>query len=96
MCSKVDFIGNYTDRDKYLYLGGIFKVADFIDNTLITKQKAENALNAIILNKNIGDRRGYSTHDTVNLYLGAVTSKQEFLELVSHEMGHILDLGILQ
>ena len=30
------------------------------------------------------------------LNLGYVTSNAEFLKLVNHEMGHILDLGILQ
>lgn len=63
---------------------------------MITKQKAEKALDAIDIKTDIGARRGYATHNTIVLNVGSVANKTEFLELISHEMGHILDLGILQ
>jgi hypothetical protein len=57
LCNKIDFEGTYTDKQKYLYLGNIFKVTNHIDDNLNTQQKVGNTIDIIELNKTIGDRR---------------------------------------
>ena len=96
LCDEIHFESIFTDTEKYLYLSSIFNVVNFINDYLVTQQKTENALQKIAISNDVGQRRWYATHDTIVLNLGYVASKAEFLELVNHEMGHILDLGVLQ
>ena len=96
LCDEIQFVGDYTEKEKFLYLSSIFKVINFINDNLITQQKTENALTNLSINKDTGNRRWYATHDTVVLNLWSVQNSKEFLELVTHELGHILDLGVLQ
>ncbi|MCX6822675.1 MAG: hypothetical protein NTX91_01585 [candidate division SR1 bacterium] len=96
LCKVIKFESTFTNKEKYIYLSSIFKVVKFINEYLITQQKAEDTLQKISISNDNGQRRGYATHDTIVLNLGYVASSAEFLELVNHEMGHILDLGILQ
>lgn len=96
LCNKIEFAGTYTEKEKFLYLSSIFKIAMFINDNLITQQQTEDTLADIAVNKNTGNRRWYATRDTVVLNLWSVQNSKEFLGLVSHELGHILDLGMLQ
>ena len=96
LCNEVDFQWTYTAKEKYLYLASIFKVGNFINDSLTTQQKLEDSLHTIAVNKDTGARRWYATHTTVLLNLGSLANQQEFLELISHELGHILDLWVLE
>ena len=96
LCDTVHFESFFSDREKYLYLSSIFNVVNFINDYLITQQKTEDTLQKIAISNDVGQRRWYATRDTIVLNLWYVASKAEFLELVNHEMGHILDLGVLQ
>lgn len=86
MCAKVVFEGTYTDKERYLYLGSIFKITNFINKYIATQQKVVDTLTKIAINKEAGKRRGYATWDTILINLGTVQDKMEFLELVSHEL----------
>jgi hypothetical protein len=48
------------------------------------------------VSKENGNRRGYATRDSIILNLWAVKSNREFIELSTHEMGHITDLWYIQ
>lgn len=95
LCKDISFVGTYTDYEKFLYLWAIFKVANFIHSYLITHQSLDDTLQEIKISKDNGTRRGYATWTDVVLNLWSVATRQEFLELISHELGHILDLGML-
>ena len=96
LCNEVNFESTFSDKDKYVYLAGIFRIANFINNYITTQQKIEDTLQKVAVSNDNGQRRWYATHDTVIFNLWYVASKAEFLELVSHEFGHITDLGMIQ
>lgn len=96
LCDTIHFESFFSEKEKYLYLSSIFNVVNFINEYLITQQKAEDTLQKVAISNDKGQRRWYATRDTIVLNLWYVATKGEFLELVNHEMGHILDLGILQ
>lgn len=96
LCKKIVFESPFSDRQRYIYISTIFHIVNFINEYLSTQQTTEDTLDKIFLNKDSGQRRWYATRDTIVLNLGYVSSNAEFLKLVTHEMAHILDLGILQ
>jgi len=95
LCDEITFDKQLTDKDRYLYLASVFKVVNFMDNNIITRQKAENTLADIEINKDMGERRGYATHTSVIVNLWTIADRSEFLQVISHELGHIFDLGII-
>ena len=96
ICDKIDFNGRFTDTEKYMYTKIINKIVQFIDNNSNEDKQMENVINTIKINKEDGNRRGYATRDSIILNLWSVQSKNEFIELSTHEMWHIIDLGYIQ
>ncbi|MEI7563234.1 MAG: hypothetical protein WCJ39_06335 [bacterium] len=95
ICDTAHFVGDYTNKEKINYLANLIKIGRFIDDTLTTNQKVEDTLKQVNISKTSG-KRGYANRDSIVLNIGTGIEKNEFFQLLSHEMGHILDLGILQ
>ena len=96
MCNKIEFNGNFSDTEKYTYAKIITKIIQFIDDNSNENQQMQDVITAININNGNGNRRWYATHDTVILNLWSVQSTKEFINLSTHEMGHITDLGYIQ
>ena len=96
ICDKIVFNGNFLDTEKYIYTKIIDKIITFIDTNSNQNGKIEDVIGTIEVNKDTGKRRWYATHDSIVFNLGAVQSNKEFIELETHEMGHITDLGYIQ
>lgn len=96
ICDKIDFKGNFTDTEKYIYTRIISTLIQFIDENSTEEKQMEEVINRIEINKGNGNRRGYATRDTIIFNLWSVQSKKEFVQLSTHEMGHITDLGYIQ
>ncbi|MFA5747646.1 MAG: hypothetical protein WC872_00870 [Candidatus Absconditabacterales bacterium] len=96
LCKKILFNGEYNSEEKYKYSVLIFRIALFIDKYLQVPNKLSNVLETISINKDDGNRRGYATWTKIVLNLGSIKSYSEFSQLISHEMGHIIDLGTIQ
>lgn len=96
ICNKVNFIGNHNTYDKYSYTKAIVILTDFIDANGEQQKEIKEVIKNIDIKKENGNRRGYATWDTIIINLGSVKSKKEFAELLTHEMGHIADLGYIQ
>ncbi|MFA6256549.1 MAG: hypothetical protein WC606_05260 [Candidatus Absconditabacterales bacterium] len=96
ICDKILFKGAFTDNEKYWYTKVVNKIIQFIDNNSNENKQIKEVINTIEINKENGSRRGYATRNTIIFNLGSVQSKKEFIELSTHEMGHITDLGYIQ
>lgn len=96
LCEKIIFGNWISPEEKYQYTAGIFLLGNFINTYIISQQKIENTLKKIEIQKNIGQRRWYATRDTILLNTAQVWEKNEMIGLISHEIGHIIDLGMLQ
>lgn len=95
LCDKVRFDGDYTDQERYSYFGSILFVVTKLNKNLSFWWSVTDSLQEIIVKKDTGNRRWYATHDTVVFNLWSVQSYDEFVELVGHELGHIVDLGVV-
>ena len=96
ICDKITFNGTYTNTSRYTYLKIITKIIQFIDTNGNQNKKMENVLQSIQINNNNGNRRWYATHNNIIFNLWSVQSNTEFINLTTHEMGHITDLGYIE
>ncbi len=96
ICNKIVFQWNFLDTEKYIYTKIISKVVQFIDDNGNQSNNIKEVINTIEVSKENGDRRGYATRDSIIFNLWSVKSNKEFIELSTHEMGHITDLGYIQ
>lgn len=96
ICDKIAFNGKYTQTEKYTYLKILTKLTRFINTNNTEDKDIDDVIERIEINNENGKRRGYATRDTIIFNIGSVQSNKEFIDLSSHEMGHITDLGYLQ
>lgn len=96
LCDKITFKGSFTDTEKYRYTKIISKIVDFIDKNAEQDKNIEDVIDSMEISKLNGDRRWYATRDSIIFNLWSVKSQKEFIQLTTHEMGHITDLGYIQ
>lgn len=96
ICDKLDFKGTFSTIEKYNYTKMIGKIVQFIDDNGTQDKNIKQVITDIKINKDEGSRRGYATRDSIVFNLWSVQSNKEFIELTTHEMGHIIDLWYIQ
>lgn len=96
ICDKIDFQGSFTENEKYTYTKIISKVVQFISDNSNEDKQIQDVIQNIAIKKENGNRRWYATRDSIIFNLWSVQSKKEFIELSTHEMGHITDLWYIQ
>ena len=96
ICNKVSRSGSFTDKDKstkFAYVTYLFKKLD----TNITRwQDPSQALLAMLINEKSWARRGSANWTTITINLWWMKYDNEFFQVISHEMWHIVDLWWLQ
>lgn len=95
-CDKITFNGSYTYKDKYMYLASSIYILRFIENNIQIGLPIKNQLSNIVINPAINARRWFANWTTVTLNLWSVSSYVEFMELMSHELGHVVDLWVVK
>ena len=96
ICDKIILNGITSTYDKYAYTRATIALIDFVDNNWSTSTTLKNTIKKIDINKTTWTRRWYATRDSIIMNLWSVKTKKEFAELLTHEMGHIIDLGYIQ
>jgi hypothetical protein len=96
ICNKIQFNGKFSDTERYTYTKFISKIIEFIAKNGKEDRDIKQVISSIEVNKDRGNRRGYATWDTIVFNIWSVQSNKEFIELTTHEMGHIVDLGYIQ
>lgn len=95
-CDKMIFNWEYDMQDKYMYLASAIYVLRFIENNIQAWLPIAKNLDKIIVNDARNTRRWFANWTTVTLNLWSVSSYAEFMELVSHELWHIVDLWLVR
>ena len=95
-CRKMNFNGEYDIKDKYMYLASTIYILRFIEDNIQVWLPLAKSLDTIVVNDVRNTRRWYANWNTVTLNLGSVLSYAEFMELVSHELWHIVDLWLVR
>lgn len=96
LCSKIKFTGVFSESDKRKYQSLIIKQVKNIDAILYTPKKLADVLYSITLDAGVGARRWLAGKSTIIISVGNIQSQEEFIEIVTHELWHIIDLSILQ
>jgi len=95
-CVKVDFDGVFSWRERFLYFSSVAHVTSFFDRNLRGGASMSRALDTIVLTKDDGKRRGYTSKNKVVISVNLIDSFEEFEGIVTHELFHVFDLMILQ
>lgn len=96
ICGKIHFNGIFSTTEKYSYTKIVSKIVQFVADNGNQDKDIKEVIDRIDINKENGNRRWYATRDTIIFNLWSVQSRKEFIELSTHEMWHITDLGYIQ
>ncbi len=96
ICDKIQFNGNFVATEKYSYIKIIDKILQFIDTNSNEDKQIEDVITNIEINKGNWERRWYADRTSIVFNLWSVQSRKEFIELSTHEIGHITDLWYIQ
>lgn len=95
-CTKIKFQWDFSYKDKYMYLATSIYVLNHINDNAKFGKDIKKQLKKITINNEVWSRRWFANWETVTINLWIVSSYVEFLELLTHEMWHIVDLGIIR
>lgn len=96
ICTSVDYEWEFDAEEKYMYLASIVYVIDNIDANIIWADKVQKILDKIVINKDSWNRRWYANKYKVVINLWSVDNYSEFLELITHEIWHVVDLWAVE
>ena len=98
ICDKVVINGTLEPKDKYLYLAMMDIVLKTVDSGLTSAwySQVSKALEEVVINTSWWDRRWSANRTRITLNVDQISSYNEFLQVFTHELGHIVDLGVLQ
>ncbi|MDR3169534.1 MAG: hypothetical protein LBU27_07465 [Candidatus Peribacteria bacterium] len=95
-CEKTFWNGTFTPREKSEYFGQITTIVSGIDTIAQRGKALEQVFSQILINQAKGNRRGSSGRTKLTMNLGGMEYDDEFRQVFTHEVGHIVDLGSLQ
>lgn len=94
MCDKVHFGDWYTDKQRTLYYTAILEVVSSIQNALPKTTRISDVLFSVSLSNTIWDRRWWGWSKTIVINTKDISNTQEFREILTHELWHIIDLWV--
>jgi hypothetical protein len=102
-CNKIVVQGDMSIQNRLFAVALIEVTINRMDQLLISSSKIKNALKAIYLSNDSHEVRhcdsgirGCSSHSVMEFDLSLVESKEEFYQVLVHELGHLIDLGVLK
>lgn len=96
ICNKISRAGTFTDDDKTSKLAYITYLLNILDMNVTRWKDPSQALLAMLINEKNWARRGSANWNTVTINLWWMKYDNEFFQVISHEMWHIVDLWGLQ
>ena len=95
ICDKVKFSEWYSDSKKAAYYSNIIDVIDSLQRWMSRKTMISDSLYSLTLSNSIGDRRWWGWSKTIIINTKDISNMQEFREILTHELWHIIDLGAI-
>lgn len=95
MCDRIRIVGDYHPRTAYLYTAIPLYLAHHFDLHIRADRKFGETLRSIAVSDD-GGRRWYASHDSIIIYSASIDDTKEYLEIMTHEMGHVVDLGVVR
>ena len=95
LCQKIFFVWEISEKEKKKYQWVVIQQINAIDKILLHNRKIRDSLYSVTIHGDKWTRRWWAGKATINIYLRNIRSTEEFRELLTHELGHIVDLGSL-
>lgn len=96
LCEKIVRSGTVSEEEKLYYTTQYLKIINFLDQHLQRGNDIKKAFQTLIINGEKGKRRGGATWKRITMNLASLGDPSEFWGVLTHEFGHIVDLGVLQ
>ncbi len=96
VCEKIRFIDGYTTKQKTQYYTNILQVLNWLKKALPDIKRLTDTLFSITLSPLDGERRWWWWSKTITINTKDITSAQEFREIFTHELWHIVDLWVIK
>ena len=96
ICKKLSWVGEFSDEEKSEKFVYVVYLLQTLDKNIRLWANPSEALLAMLINEKKWSRRGSANRNTITMNLGWMQYDNEFFQVLSHEMGHIVDLWWLQ
>ena len=96
ICNKISRAWTFTDKDKATKFAYVAYLLKKLDTNITRWKNPSEALLAMLINEKNWGRRWSANWTTVTINLWWMKYNNEFFQVISHEMWHIVDLGWLQ
>ncbi len=96
ICEKISRAWNFTDKDKSTKFAYVTYLLKKLDTNITRGNTPSKALLAMLINEKNWARRWSANWTTVTINLWWMKYDNEFFQVISHEMWHIVDLWWLQ
>ena len=95
-CSKTSWSDDIPLDTRYLYQWLMIALLQKIDTSLQATPSLAEMLEHIAFYIDDKDKRWGAGHTRIRINIANIESKQEYREVLTHELGHIIDLAVLQ
>ncbi len=96
ICNKISREWSYDLQEKLTYQLLIIYLIKQIDERLSIQNKLRDTLSNLKIYRNDEERRGSAWHTNVKINVEKIATPREFWEVLTHEFGHTIDLGVIQ
>lgn len=96
LCELISREGDFKRQEYYYYQGLFIILARYIDTSLNYSPTLSPTLERLTLYKDDSGRRWWAAHTVARINTQLITTNREFREVLTHEFGHIIDLGAIQ
>ena len=96
-CDKIEYDNGYTQEQRFTFLLYSIKIVIEIDDNILLEwvKSLGSQLSKISFLNDTNWARGQAGFSVMNIRTPKINSKQEFFEVLVHEIGHIVSLSIL-
>ena len=96
-CNKIEYDKGYTDEQRFTFLLYSIKIVSEIDENILLEwvKSLGSQLSKINFLNDENWPRGQAWFSVMNIRTPKINSKQEFFEVLVHEVAHVLSLSIL-
>lgn len=95
ICDLTSFKGEFSIDKQIKYQAIVIYVIDKIDSFITSWKDLQTTLYSFKITDKSG-RRGFAGHHSVIVNTISISSYREFFEVTTHELSHVIDLGVLK
>ena len=95
-CDKITRWGTFTEENKAIKLAYVAYLLKNLDTNIKRGDAPSKTLVAMLINDKKWNRRWSANWDTITINLWWMEYDNEFFQVISHEIGHVIDLWWLQ